>query len=94
MIYTASGPLAYASVCNLFVYHGRPTDLSTGRKTWEKGLAKRVVKGLVGPFVGLSPVLYCDNFYSSVPVLDMLAKDDIFFASTINICAKGFLKIV
>ena len=27
----------------------RPTDLSTSRKVPEKGLAKRVVKDLVGP---------------------------------------------
>ena len=77
-------------LCTFQVYHGRPTDLSTGRKTAEKGLAKRVVKDLVGPFVGLNHVVYCDNFYSSGPLVDMLAKDDIFLAGTIKKCAKGF----
>ena len=33
-------------LCTFQVYHGRPTDLRTGTKTAEKGLAKR---GLVGP---------------------------------------------
>ena len=55
-------------LCTFQVYHGRPTDLSTGRKVPEKGLAKRVVKDLVGPFVGLNHVIYCDNFYSSGPL--------------------------
>ena len=76
--------------CTFQVYHGRPTDLSTGRKVPEKGLAKRVVKDLVGPFVGLNHVICCDNFYSSGPLVDMLAKDAIFIAGTIKKCAKGF----
>ena len=44
----------------IILYHGRPTDLSTGRKVPEKGIAKRVVKDLVGPFVGLN-----HDFYST-----------------------------
>ena len=53
-------------LCTFQVYHGRPTDLLTGRKVLEKGLAKRVVKDLAGPFVGLNHVIHCDNFYSSI----------------------------
>ena len=59
------------------MYHGRPTYLLTGRKTSEKGLAKRVVKDLAGTFVGLNRVVYCDNFFSSGPLIDMPTKDDI-----------------
>ena len=77
-------------LCTFQVYHGRPTDVSTGRRVAEKGLAKRVVKDLVGPFEGVNHVVYCDNFYSSGPLVDMLAKDHIFFAGTIKKCAKGF----
>ena len=50
----------------------------------------RVVKDLVRPFVGLNHVIYCDNFYSSGPLVDLLAKDSIFLAGTIKKCARGF----
>ena len=87
------------------VYHGKPTDLLTGKKTVEKGLAMRVVKDLVRPFVGLNlasypgrpgyeaslnHVIYCDNFYSSGLLVDLLAKDSIFLTDTIKKCARGF----
>ena len=79
-----------AYLCTFQVYQGRPVDPSTGKRTSEKGLAKRVVSDLVAPFVGLNHVVYCDNFYSSGPLVDMLAKDKIFVAGTIKKCAKGF----
>ena len=44
----------------------------------------RVVKDLVHPFVGLNHVIYCDNFYSSGPLVDLLAKDSIFLTGTIK----------
>ena len=44
----------------------------------------------MAPFAGLNHVVYCDNFYSSAPLVDMLAKDQIFLAGTIKKCAKGF----
>ena len=74
------------------MYHGKPTDLSTGKRTAEKGLAMRVVNDLVRPFVGLSHVIYCDNFYSNGPLLDMLAKDSIFLIGTIKKCVCVRLK--
>ena len=40
------------------MYHGRTRDLSMGGNVPEKDLAKRVVKDLVGPFVGLNHVVY------------------------------------
>lgn len=79
-----------AYLCTFQVYHGRPVDELTGRKVPEKGLAKRVVSDLVAPFVGLNHVVYCDNFYSSGPLVDMLANDKIFVAGTIKKCARGF----
>ena len=62
----------------------------TGKKTPEKGLARRVVMDLVAPFPGLNHVVYCDNFYSSGPLADELAKDQIFIVGTIKKCARGF----
>ena len=56
----------------------------------EKALTLRVVKDLVRPFVGLNHVIYCDNFYSSGPLVDLLAKDSIFLVGTIKKCARGF----
>ena len=76
-------------LCTFQMYHGKPTDLSSGKKTVKKGLAMRVVKDLVRPFVGLNHVIYCDNFYSSGPLVDMLAKDSIFLTDTIKKCAMG-----
>ena len=34
--------------------------------------------------------MYCDNYYSSAPLVDKLAEDKVFFAGTIKKCAKGF----
>ena len=62
----------------------------TGRKAPERGLAKRVVGNLVAPFVGVNHVLYCDNLYSSGPLVDSLARDRIFLVGTIKKNAKGF----
>ena len=46
------------------IYHGRPTDLSTGRKVPGKGIAKRVVKDLIGPFVCLEFTINSYTTYS------------------------------
>ena len=35
-------------------------------------------------------MVYCDNCYSSAPLVDQLAEDKVFFAGSINECAKGF----
>ena len=39
---------------------------------------------------GVNHVLYCDNFYSSRPLVDSLARDRILFVGTIKKNAKGF----
>ena len=49
----------------------------TGKKVSEKGLVKRVVKDLVEPFDGSNHVLYCDNYYSSGPLVEELARKKI-----------------
>ena len=77
-------------LCMFQVYQGKPTDPITGKKTPEKGLVMRVVSELVAPFAGLNHVVYCDNFYSSAPLVDELAEDKVFFAGTIKKSAKGF----
>ena len=71
-------------MCTFQVYHGRQVDEVTGKRTPEKGLAKQVVTDLVAPFAGLNHVVYCDNFYSSGPLTDTLAKDQIFIVCTIK----------
>ena len=65
-------------------------DPITGKKTPEKGLVMRVVIEAWAPFAGLNHVVYCDNFYSSAPLVDMLTGDKVFFSGTIKKCAKGF----
>ena len=47
------------------------------RENSEKGLAKRVVGDLVVPFTGVNRVVYCDSFYSSGPLVEMLASEHI-----------------
>ena len=77
-------------LCTFQIYRGAPTNPVTGEKTQEKGLAKRVVGDLVAPFTGVNHVVYCDNFYSSGPLVKMLAGEQIFFAGTIKKFNKGF----
>ena len=76
-------------LCTFQVYHGASRDLVTGRKVPERGLAKRVVGNLVAPFVGVN-VLYCDNFYSSGPLVRSLARDRIFFVGLLKRMPKAF----
>ena len=54
-------------LCSFQVYNGTPTDRETGERVQEKGLAKKVVTGLVEPFKGMNHVVYCDNFFISEP---------------------------
>ena len=77
-------------LCHFQLYEGRKTDLATGKKVSEHGLVKRVVKELVEPFNGLNHVVYCDNYYSSGPLVEELARDSIYFAGTIKESASGF----
>ena len=35
-------------------------------------------------------MVYCDNFYSSAPLVNKLAEDKVFFAGTIKRSAEGF----
>ena len=69
-------------LCTFQVYHGASRDLVTGhcgQKVPERGLTERVVCNLVAPYVGVNHVLNCDNFHSSGPLVDSLARDRIFF---------------
>ena len=50
----------------------------------------RVVSDLTSPFEGLNHVVYCDNFYTSGPLIEMLAKKQIFVVGTIKRTAAGF----
>ena len=77
-------------LCTFQVYDGRPIDPETGKKMSEKGLVMRVVSDLLAPFAKMNHVVYFDNFYTSGPLVDMLAKDKIFTAGTIKRTAAGF----
>ncbi len=76
------------------VYEGRPVNPRTGKKVSERGLTKRVVLDLLNPFEGLNHVVYLDNFFSSVPLVDALAELDIFTAGTIKQRASGFPEVL
>ena len=77
-------------LCTFQVYHGRPIDPLTGKKVSEKGLTMRVVSDLTAPFEGLNHVVYCDNYFTSGPLVEMLAKKKIFLAGSIQKRAAGF----
>ena len=53
-------------------------------------MVTRVESDLVAPFVDMNHVVYFDNFYTSGPLVDMLAKDKIFSVGTIKRTAAGF----
>ena len=53
------------------MYDGNPV---TGKAVCEKGLVNRVVTDLVAPFEDHNHVVYCDNFFTSGPLVDVLAK--------------------
>ena len=77
-------------LCTFQVYNGRPSDPETGEKVAEKGLVSKVVSHLVAPFSSMNHVLYCDNFFTSGPLVEMLSKDRIFVVDTIRKRALGF----
>lgn len=77
-------------LCRFQVYDGKPCDPVTGKGVSEKGLVKRVVTDLVAPFAGQNHVVYCDNYFSSGPLVDMLLEMKIFLAGTIKRTAAGF----
>ena len=79
-------------LCNFQLYEGQKMDLVTGKKVSEKGLVKRAVKDLVEPFDESNHVLYCDNYYSSGPLVEQLTRKKIYLAETIRKNAKGFPK--
>ena len=59
-------------LCTFQVYDGKPVDPVTGKAVREKGLVKRVVTDLVAPFSENNHVVYCDNFFTSEPLVDTL----------------------
>ena len=75
---------------NFQVYDRRTPDPVSGKKISERGLTMRVVSDLMSPFKGLNHVVYCDNFYTSGPLIGMLANRNIFVVGTIKRTAAGF----
>ena len=62
-------------LCTFQVYEGKPIDPVTGKSTSEKGMVIQVVKDLVGPFSGFNHVFYIDNYFTSGPLVEELARD-------------------
>ena len=81
-------------LCSFQVYGGKPVDPITGKKVREEGLAMRVVQDLMTPFRGMNHVVYLDNFFTSGPLVDALAKCGIYTAGTIQQKAKGFPELL
>ena len=77
-------------LCTFQVYGGVPRHPVSGEKMPEKGMVMRVVKDLVAPFSDLNHVLYMDNFFTSGPLVEALAKQSIYVAGTIKQNASGF----
>ena len=77
-------------LCTFQVYEGKPINLVTGKREAEKGMVMRVVTDLLRPFVDMNHVVYCDNFFSSGPLVESLAKDKIYYVGTIKQRALGF----
>ena len=76
-------------LCVFDVYSGKLTD-SSGKKIAVKGLVKNVVHRLLTPFYGHQHVVYMDNFYTSGPLIEELAKQNVFTVGTILKNAAGF----
>ena len=68
---------------------GEQTPLG-GRLITEKGLKTSVITELVEPFKNRNHVVYLDNYYTSGPLIDNLAKDKIYVVGTIQQRAQGF----
>ena len=77
-------------LCTFQVYDGMPTDKETGKKVPEKGMVKRVVLDLVSPYEGVNHVVYMDNFFTSGPLVEELAKKGIYVVGSIQQRAAGF----
>ena len=77
-------------LCTFQVYDGKPRDPVTGKAVREKGLVNRVVTDLVAPFEDHNHVVYCDNFFTSGPLVDALYEMKIFLVGTIKKTACGF----
>lgn len=77
-------------LCTFQVYEGKPLDSVTGKPVAEKGMVRRVVRDLIGPFAGSNHVVYADNFFTSGPLVEELAHDKIYVAGTIKERAVGY----
>lgn len=73
-------------LCSFQVYDGKPTDPVTGEKMTETGMVRRVVTDLLDGFTGSNHVVYCDNFYTSGPLADELAKGKIYMVGKCRHC--------
>lgn len=81
-------------LCSFQLYEGKPTDPCTGKQVSETGMVKRVVTDLVSLYEGQNHVVYCDNFFTSGPLVDALAEVKVYLAGTIQQRASGFPELL
>ena len=70
-------------LCAFQVYEGKP-------EVRESGVIKKVVLDLMAPFQGMNHVVYLDNYFTSGPLVDELAKVKTYTVGTIQQGASGF----
>ncbi|XP_063924603.1 piggyBac transposable element-derived protein 4-like [Zophobas morio] len=69
-------------------------DLYTGKTdSQEKSLSSRVIKQLTSHLQGKNHLLYFDNFFNSVPLLEELKKQRIHAVGTVNISRRYLPKL-
>lgn len=71
-------------VSQLEVYMGKVGE------TAEKGLGKHVVEKLTRHLVGNHHKVYCDNFFTSIPLLLSLGQDGLYGCGTMKVNRLGF----
>ena len=67
-------------------------EVYTGKVTGkvEKGLGKHVVENLTRPLVGKHHEVYCDNYFTSIPLLLSLRHDGLYGCGTLKSNRLGF----
>lgn len=70
-------------VNDLQVYTGKENDVP------ERGLGERIVKDLTRDILGQNHHVYCDNYFTSVPLFEELLDNSTYACGTIRANRKG-----
>ena len=76
-------------LCTFQFYDGMPVDVVTGERCLRR-IWYQILYIHVSPFTGMNHVLYCDNFLTSGPLVNMLANDKIVLVGSIRKAAADF----